>query len=74
MWESTSSEIKLHEDDFLVLDSRKAQKELVWSNKYGLGETVSDLVNWETRVLSQNNPLEATRESIEKFLSYAEPK
>jgi CDP-glucose 4,6-dehydratase len=73
-WEPTSSDIKLHEDDFLVLDSRKAQQELVWSNKYGLRETVSDLVNWEMRVLSHNNPLEATRESIEKFLSSSEPK
>ncbi len=73
-WRRVTESGSPHEDDLLVLDSTKAEDYLGWSNKYGLEETLADVVDWERHVALDGDAREATLISIRKHLQYSKPK
>ena len=73
-WSASIHTNSPHEDDFLVLDSRKSERELHWSNKYELDETLTDIVEWEKQVLVNGDAREASLASIARFLLKPTPR
>ena len=73
-WSASLESQSPHEDDFLVLDSSKAERELQWSNRYGLDETLKDIVDWEKWFLLKGDSRGASLASIDKFRAQPNPK
>jgi len=62
-------ENNMHETESLTLDSSKARKELGWSNKLNLEETVTWTVDWYKKYFEGENMKEYSFEQIENFTS-----
>ena len=66
-WQSVAKEEALHEDNYLMLNSEKAENKLMWTNKYSLEQTLGETVSWEKLVLSGNDAFTVSKDSVIKF-------
>jgi len=57
-----------HEANFLTLDSRKAAKELNWSNKYDFQESLEFTANWYRNYLDRKNLAHTSRNQVWEYL------
>jgi CDP-glucose 4,6-dehydratase len=67
-WNYTPEENAPHEDNFLFLDSSKAQEALGWRNLLSLHQSISETIDWEKQVLTNGNALEVSRKAVQGFL------
>ena len=65
----TKTEPKEKENDYLALDSNKAQSRLNWKPKLNFTNSVSLTANWYKNVLQNKDPLSATLADIRFYLS-----
>ena len=65
----STSEVLVHEEALLTLDSSALRDATGWENRLGFEETVEWTVDWEKSVRSGESPRSASMRQIETFLS-----
>jgi CDP-glucose 4,6-dehydratase len=67
-WVSVSEGSACKEDDFLLLDSAKSQRELNWKNKFTFLETITETVEWARKDKNGSDILAISENSVRSFL------